>query len=390
MKKPFTVSLSALLLIVFTALTGHGETVSEAIDLENAIIIKGIHLEAEETGREAEHQEGEIIYDNSFDDGQSTEPIDPIGSIDSIKRKKIRRPVARKKHSSRSRFQKLKKKDSRWHLTRYRVRKNDNLWKIAGRYSVSHRLIIEVNNIKNPDRLLPGRYIDVPSRKGIYYTIKRGDTVSGIALKFDIDKQKIISHNKLRPNRIFQGKKLFLPGAKKHRPRRKNRKYNDYNDSYESYELYKKDYSGRNNDKVARKKRVKRNKTRISFTWPVKGPLTSTFGRRLDPFSKKRKFHCGIDISANIGTPIKAAAAGRVIFSGWKEGYGKVVVIRHTNGYISVYAHNSKNLVKVKQKVKKRQKIARSGNTGAVTGAHLHFEIRKYLTPLNPLRLLPK
>jgi murein DD-endopeptidase MepM/ murein hydrolase activator NlpD len=108
----------------------------------------------------------------------------------------------------------------------------------------------------------------------------------------------------------------------------------------------------------------------------------------MDPFSGERKFHCGIDISVNEGTGIRAAAEGRVIFSGWKEGYGNAVIVRHRNGYITVYAHNSKNMAQQDALVKKGEIIALSGQTGAVTGAHLHFEIRKYLTPLNPLRFL--
>ncbi|HSA15316.1 MAG TPA: M23 family metallopeptidase, partial [Spirochaetota bacterium] len=92
--------------------------------------------------------------------------------------------------------------------------------------------------------------------------------------------------------------------------------------------------------------------------------------------------------SAEEGTPIKAAAAGTVIFSDWKNGYGKVIVIRHDNGYISVYAHNSSNEVQKGDQVKSGDIVALSGSTGAVTGAHLHFEIRKYVTPLNPTRFL--
>lgn len=120
----------------------------------------------------------------------------------------------------------------------------------------------------------------------------------------------------------------------------------------------------------------------------MRGKITSGFGTRRDPLSGKRRFHCGIDISANVGTPVRASAGGKVIFSGWKDGYGKVVILRHRGGYITVYAHNSKNNVRINDFVKRGTVIARSGMTGAVTGAHLHFEIRKYVTPLNPLRLL--
>jgi len=77
-----------------------------------------------------------------------------------------------------------------------------------------------------------------------------------------------------------------------------------------------------------------------------------------------------------------------VIFSGWKDGYGNTVIMRHEDGYITVYAHNLKTTVEEGAFVKQGGTVALSGRTGAVTGAHLHFEIRKYLTPLDPLRLL--
>jgi len=122
--------------------------------------------------------------------------------------------------------------------------------------------------------------------------------------------------------------------------------------------------------------------------WPLKGRITSGFGTRSDPFSGERRFHNGIDISAEIGTPVKSAADGDVIFSGWKDDYGNLVVVRHANGYISVYGHNSELNVTEGDKVKRGQILSLSGMTGAVTGAHLHFELQKYQTPLNPLRML--
>jgi murein DD-endopeptidase MepM/ murein hydrolase activator NlpD len=130
----------------------------------------------------------------------------------------------------------------------------------------------------------------------------------------------------------------------------------------------------------------------IAFVWPIEGRISSGFGVRRDPFSKSKKiqtqFHSGIDISTNEGTPIKASESGIVVFSGWKDGYGNLVMIRHKLGYFTVYAHNSKNLCSVNDYVEQNDIIAHSGSTGNVTGPHLHFEIRKYLTPLNPIRMI--
>jgi murein DD-endopeptidase MepM/ murein hydrolase activator NlpD len=129
-------------------------------------------------------------------------------------------------------------------------------------------------------------------------------------------------------------------------------------------------------------------KRAVAFMWPLRGRITSGFGSRSDPFSGRRSFHNGIDISAEQGTPVKACADGEVIFSGWKDGYGNLVVLKHTNGYISVYGHNSVLKKNEGDIVSRGEIVSLSGMTGAVTGAHLHFEIQKYQTPLNPLRMM--
>ncbi len=114
--------------------------------------------------------------------------------------------------------------------------------------------------------------------------------------------------------------------------------------------------------------------------------ISSQFGVRSDPFTGKTRMHNGIDIPMPEGTPIMPAADGRVVFSGDKGGYGKTVVIYHENGFMSIYAHNSRNLVKEGDVVDKNTKIALSGSTGRSTGPHLHFEVRQDGTPLNPLK----
>ncbi|MCE5311897.1 MAG: peptidoglycan DD-metalloendopeptidase family protein [Nitrospiraceae bacterium] len=117
-----------------------------------------------------------------------------------------------------------------------------------------------------------------------------------------------------------------------------------------------------------------------------KSRISSSFGYRTDPFTGKTKIHNGIDIPMPEGTPVMPASDGRVVFSGEKGGYGKTVVIYHENGFMSIYAHNSQNLVKEGDVVDKNTKIALSGSTGRSTGPHLHFEVRQDGTPLNPLK----
>ncbi|MDX9714397.1 MAG: M23 family metallopeptidase [Dissulfurispiraceae bacterium] len=118
----------------------------------------------------------------------------------------------------------------------------------------------------------------------------------------------------------------------------------------------------------------------------VNSRISSYFGVRNDPFTGKTKMHNGIDIPMPEGTSIMPAADGRVVFSGEKGGYGKTVVIYHENGFMSIYAHNSQNLVKEGDIVDKQTKIALSGSTGRSTGPHLHFEVRRDGVALNPLK----
>jgi murein DD-endopeptidase MepM/ murein hydrolase activator NlpD len=122
-----------------------------------------------------------------------------------------------------------------------------------------------------------------------------------------------------------------------------------------------------------------------SFIWPVRGPITSGFGWRVDPFIRRRALHTGIDIAAPMGAPIEAAADGSVIYVGWMTGYGNVVVLDDGNGISTVYAHLSAELVHVGEEVRRGEVIARVGMTGWATGPHLHFEVRVNGKPVDPL-----
>ena len=128
------------------------------------------------------------------------------------------------------------------------------------------------------------------------------------------------------------------------------------------------------------------------FARPVNGKLTSGFGYRIHPISRRRKLHTGTDFSAPIGTSVYAADGGRVIFCGWRGGYGKVVIINHGErggvNYTTLYAHLSSIKAVVGQSVGKGQFIARVGTTGYSTGPHLHFEVRLNGSPVDAMRYL--
>jgi len=124
----------------------------------------------------------------------------------------------------------------------------------------------------------------------------------------------------------------------------------------------------------------------MAFTQPVRtGRISSRFGKRNDPFSKKQTFHGGVDIAAPLNTRVYSSAGGQVVFCGRKGGYGNLVIIRHPSGYETRYGHLHKILVTKNQKVARGELVGRVGSTGRSTGNHLHFEVRR-----NGIRTRPK
>jgi len=121
---------------------------------------------------------------------------------------------------------------------------------------------------------------------------------------------------------------------------------------------------------------------------PVRGSITSYYGKRIHPHTGKEQFHYGIDIKTNAGDPVKATADGIVSFSGWQGDNGNLVVIEHGMGFSTYYAHNKKNLVKVGQKVKKGETIAYVGSTGNAQTAHLHYSVLRNGNYVNPKKYM--
>jgi murein DD-endopeptidase MepM/ murein hydrolase activator NlpD len=122
--------------------------------------------------------------------------------------------------------------------------------------------------------------------------------------------------------------------------------------------------------------------------WPVRGWVTSPFGNRTSPFSGILKFHEGMDIAAQTGTPVVAPADGVVIKAGFSTGYGNMVEISHGYGLKTVFGHNSRLNVKAGQRVKRGDVISYVGDTGSSTGPHLHYEVRVNGLPVNPVKYM--
>lgn len=110
---------------------------------------------------------------------------------------------------------------------------------------------------------------------------------------------------------------------------------------------------------------------------PVRGSVTSGYGWRHDPIDGGIRHHNGVDIAVPTGTPVRAISGGRVVYSGWRGGYGNMVAIEHADGSQSLYGHNSQLKVAAGEQVEAGQVVALSGSTGRSTGPHLHFELWK-------------
>lgn len=120
----------------------------------------------------------------------------------------------------------------------------------------------------------------------------------------------------------------------------------------------------------------------------AKTRITSRFGARRDPFTRRADFHAGLDLAAPSGSDIHPVQPGTVTFSGWKSGYGRVIFVDHGDGIESVYGHNSKNLVAVGQKVDETTVLGLVGSSGRSTGPHLHLEIRRDGKAIDPVKFL--
>ena len=128
----------------------------------------------------------------------------------------------------------------------------------------------------------------------------------------------------------------------------------------------------------------------VPSIWPVVGPLRSGVGIRSNPFGGSQlETHKGQDISAPMGTPVKAAADGSVVIAGWQKGYGWVVYIDHGNGISTRYGHLSRIDVTLGQMLKQGEQLGLVGSTGRSTGPHLHYEVRINGQPTSPIHYLP-
>ena len=234
----------------------------------------------------------------------------------------------------------------------YTMEKGDMLGNIAAQTGLNEDTLISVNKIKNTRLMQIGQAIKIPNQDGIYYTVKKGDTLAGIAEKYKITVPEISTVNELFSDNLTANASLFIPGAKL--------------DWVNRQEI--------NGD---------------LFIWPCSGYVSSNYGYRIAPFAGTRQFHSGMDISSPMGSPVRAAMSGRVIQVVLNDyTFGNYIVISHHSGYRTMYAHLSRARVRAGAYVATGERIGDIGSTGLSTGPHLHFTVYKNGVTVNPRSLM--
>jgi murein DD-endopeptidase MepM/ murein hydrolase activator NlpD len=233
----------------------------------------------------------------------------------------------------------------------YKVRAGDSVSKIAAERSISMDAIIASNDIANARKLREGETLRIPNMDGIPYTVKSGDSLSKISASLGVPLEVILDANDMDSETITAGMSLFIPGAKM---------------NAEDLKLALGDL----------------------FAYPIRGRLSSPYGWRNDPISGRRRFHAALDLAANTGTPVKAPMDGRISTVGLNAVYGKYIILSHTGGFQTLYAHLNTVSVAQGAYISRGTKIGEVGSTGYSTGPHLHFAIYKNGKPVNPLEYL--
>ena len=256
----------------------------------------------------------------------------------------------------------------------HRVQRGETVSSIADRYKSSEDVIALNNQLNGSGQIQEGEVLRITRGYVIIHEVVSGDTIWDLAAKYKVSISELKEINNVdNPQGLQIGDTLIIPA---------NESSLEYAHKVQSTTLVaSRSSSSGSSEAVA--SRSSREAPR--FIWPTNdGWISSPYGPR------NSGFHYGLDIAVVTGTPLKAIASGTVEYSGWRGGYGRVVILDHSDGWKSLYAHASRLQVSKGQQVSQGTVIALSGATGNVTGPHVHLEIIKDDKKLNPINYLPK
>jgi murein DD-endopeptidase MepM/ murein hydrolase activator NlpD len=234
---------------------------------------------------------------------------------------------------------------------------------------------------------------DEPALAGVVHVVRRGETIWRIARAYGIDPGDLMETNGISdPRAVELGAELFVPGATRvvevepatTTPAAAPAATSTSTPTATSTPTPTASaIPTRAAAPAPPRPSIAASRDEARLAWPLQGVLYGRYGVRAG------RRHDGIDIAAPEGTPVAAAAAGRVIYAGEQAGYGALVILKHDGGLVTLYAHNSRLLVAEGDEVRRGQPIARVGESGRTSGPHLHFEVREGTRPRNPLLFLP-
>lgn len=241
----------------------------------------------------------------------------------------------------------------------YIVQQGDTLSEIAEAYGMGLSVLMANNPGVNANNLKVGQKLTVITGNGIFYKVSKGDSLNKIAELFKVKMEDIKTINKMDSDVVQVGETLYIKDPNVTR------------------------YLGTRSPNAD-------NRSNLGFIMPIKYTgVTSPQGNRFHPVLKRYIYHAGVDLRAHF-IPLYASKGGKVTFAGTMNGYGKIIIIQHSGGYETRYAHLDKIGVRKGQYVKTGELIGKTGQSGRVTGPHLHFELRKGGKALNPMKYMPK
>ena len=292
------------------------------------------------------------------------------------------------------------------------VAPGDTLYSIGRRYNVPVMKLMEINNLSDSSLkvgqriLLPGgagrpvpashdtasaHHTPVAAVSSGTYTVRSGESFQSIAKKNGVTTAQLADINGITDTgAIRPGEVLILPTRRKSVSRHASLSHRA--GIVRKKMVRSKTTSGSGKRKVTSVAKTSRRpgaiphkaRGQIAFRWPVRGRIIGKFGPRANGTNND-----GINLAVPEGTKVKAAESGVVAYAGNElKGYGNLVLIRHSNGWVSAYAHNAKLLVKRGDKIRRGQVVARAGTTGSVAQPQLHFELRKGSKPVDPLKYM--
>ena len=276
----------------------------------------------------------------------------------------------------------------------YTVQANETLYEISEKYNVPLRKIIEINRSRPPYVLSRGQVIYLPNEKA--HIVRSGDTLYAISRMYGVDMSSLARVNKFRPPyTIFVGQKLYLPYDSRNKFLHKTREKQIVDKTgvtIDQLEAYGEDI---NEHPSVRAFPIPKPELKMGlnppkrdnkgFIWPVDGRILSKFGSKGSALQND-----GLNIAAPIGAPVLAADNGVVAYAGNQiRGFGNLLLIKHSGGLITAYAHANKLLVGRGDLVTRGQVVARVGKTGGIDVPQLHFEIRRGSEAVDPRKFLP-